>query len=1487
MTRKKTPASKPKTVKKGGKTAGAAPEAKQFPVVALGASAGGLEAFTAFLNALPPDTGMAYVLVHHVDPQHKSLMADLLARHTKMPVVLAEDDMPVVPDHVYVIPPNRYIEIEKGVLHLSEPEGGPGTRLPINRFLMSLAADQGRNAVAVILSGTGTDGSAAIAEIKAQGGIVLVQDPAEAQQDGMPRSAIATGAADRVVPIAQMAGIIADFAKHAFVVSNAKKVPFGENARQSLAGIISTLRAHSPINLELYKEGTLLRRIERRMVLRHMQDPLDYQALLMDSPEEAENLSRDLLISVTGFFRDPDAYAWLEDSVLSDLVGARQAGQAVRVWVPGCATGEEAYSLAMLLIERVSTLRQDIRIQIFASDVDEDALATARAGLYPDSIVADVSQKRLDRFFVKEDHSYRVTRELRDAVVFARHDVLADPPFSKLDMISCRNLLIYLKTEAQNRLMEVFHFALSDSGVLFLGMSETVGDGETLFQPLSRKYHIFKRCNTSRARHMPLPVGPGHQQRMSASPHIMSSLPGGSRLAEFSQRALVEHYAPAAVLVDANAETLYLQGRMDPYIRVATGEVSRDLLAMARDGLRTGLASALRNARETDAEAKSTARMMRHGSSVTVDIQVHPLVLDGARLFLVTFQDQAELSPEMAGPPQEGAATHLLEQELEKTRGDLINTIREYERTTEELKASNEEAMSMNEEFQSTNEELETSKEELQSLNEELTTLNTQLQQKIEVERQLSDDLNNFLASSGIATLFLNRDGEIMRFTPTTRELFNLISKDVGRPITDFTSKLDDPTLFDDIAKVQATLLSLNVEVQAQDGKWYNRRILPYRTQDEKIDGVVITFSEISELKELERKTHSAQRFAENIVNTVRDPLLALDRDLNLVWANRSFHRLFDTANGTTVGKGFFTLAGGQWDTPELRRHLGRILPDNIPLDAFSLTTEVPVKGKRDLVLNARKLANDNAGTDLILVALEDMTDQMQAQRSLRNREARLHAILNAVPEGVITIDVNGMITSYSPPSMDVLGYTQSEVMGRNVNMLMPEPHRHRHDGYISAYLSTGEARIIGTGRDLEARHKTGKAVPIHLKLSEVTIGDEKQFLGVIRDLTEERESRKQLEQAQKMEAIGQLAGGIAHDFNNLLTVLIGNIELLEMRPDDPNRDDILSEALEAANLGAALVAKLLLLSKRRRLAPERLELPRVIEELKPILRRTLGGQIVIAENVDEDVDLVLADPGQIESAVLNLAINARDAMPQGGTLTIRAQNTRVEAGQRTDDHADLAPGDYVVLSVRDTGSGMTPEVMSRAFEPFFTTKANGDGTGLGLPMMYGWARQSGGAVTLRSKPGEGTEVRLYLPAVEAGHDAPQNGAMAADGTVEKSKGETVLLVEDDPRVRNLTRQRLEYLGYQVVEAEDGPAALAQLETGRDIRLMLSDIVMPGGIDGFELASKASALCPDLQIVLTTGFAPKSGDTTWPMLRKPYGMDTLAKALRKLLDDRG
>ncbi len=1032
-TRQSKPAAKmPKTPKK----------LALVPVVGLGASAGGLQAFTDFFTAMPDKTGLAFVAVHHVDPDHESLMADLLAKHTKMTVALATDRQPIAPDHVYVIPPNRFLSIKDGILHLSPPAERRGMRLPIDFFLRSLAEDQKQGAVAIIMSGTGGDGTAGIRSIKENGGMVLVQDPKEANHDGMPRSAIATGSVDHILVVAKMPAVLTDYAAHPYIAQGPAPKVLGDNARASLSDIITVLKAHTPINFEFYKDGTLLRRIERRMALRHMENSVDYLALLKDSADEAEKLCADLLISVTSFFRDPEAFEYLADNAIRDLVQNCAPGKPIRIWVPACATGEEAYSLAILVIEKISTLCKDVKLQVFASDVDEHALSVARAGIYPDAIAADITPERLSRFFVQEDHSYGVTPELRDTVVFANQNILADAPFSKLDLISCRNLLIYLNSDAQARIIQMFHFALNDEGLLLLGSSETATNHENLFQPDSKKHRLYKRLGKGPHNQFEFPIT--RRQVIGLTPPAMRMAPvsSGHRLADLSQKLLIERYAPAAVLINPRMETLFVQGAADQYLKVPAGEASQDLLAMARDGLRAKLGSAIRGALQTRRDTATIGTVNRDGHSIAVAITAHPMFIDDANLVLVTFVDQpfpAEISETDPSPRDTSRQTQM---ELDATRHELQSTVRDFERSTEELKASNEEAMSMNEEFQSTNEELETSKEELQSLNEELTTLNTQLQHKVDDERRLADDLNNLLSSSGIATLFLDRALNIMRYTPATRDLFNLITNDVGRPCSDITGRSDDKNLLADAKQVLKDLVPIDHEVLSDDGRWFSRRILPYRTQDGRIDGVVVTFSEVTVQKKLQQEARLAQQFAESIVDTVREPMLVLDAAFRVRRAGSSFLKMFQTTAEKIHGQSLFAVQGGQWDRPALRQLLEGILPDKTTVEAYEFQTSVAGLGDRIMLINAREIKAETDGGKLILLAVEDVTDRQRSQHGLEDREARLSAILNAAPDAIITIDESGIIGSFSPASTAILGYVADEVVGRNVKMLMPNPHQ-------------------------------------------------------------------------------------------------------------------------------------------------------------------------------------------------------------------------------------------------------------------------------------------------------------------------------------------------------------------------------------------------------------------------------------------------------------
>ena len=1450
------------------------------PVVGVGASAGGLEALTGLLEAMPADCGLAIVIVHHADPHHESLMVDLLSKRTAMPVEFARNGAIVESNHVYVIPPNSFLALQNGALRLSPPETGHSVRLPIDFFLRSLAVAGRERAVAIILSGTGSDGTLGVTAVKENGGMAMAQDPAEAGQGGMPRSAIATRLIDHVLRVAEIPARLIDYTRHSYTRNGMPPPVLGDRARASLMDVIAVLRTQSPIEFECYKEGTLLRRIERRMGLRHIEDASQYLAFLKDHPDEIAQLHRDLLISVTSFFRDPVAFEDLAENILPDLVKRHPADRPLRAWVVGCATGEEAYSIAMLLIEKLSALRKNLKLQIFTSDIDEEALETARDGRYPDAIEADVSSARLQRFFIREEHTYRVAPELRETVIFAKQNLLSDPPFSKLDLITCRNVLIYLNPASQERIISIFHFALVEGGALMLGLSETVGARADLFQPLSRKNRIFKS------------VGRHHHGRINypASAASVASLAGVAAGAagqnrpvgwsDLSRKALLEHYAPAAVLVSENFEVLYFYGATERYLRMPPGEPRHALLALAREGLGSELGSALREARQRRETAARNATARRDGNNLPVTISVHPVTSEHARLLLVTFVDRPAPA---AGPANVSAvdqtALHLLERELESTKQDLQNTIADLERSNEELKAANEEVMSMNEEFQSTNEELETSKEELQSLNEELTSLNAQLQHKIEGERAISDDLGNLLVSSDIATLFLDRSFNIKRFTRPATRLFNLIASDVGRPFSDISRGVDDPELMKDAESVLAELTPRQREIKGTGDDWYIRRVLPYRTQENRIDGVVITFTEVSRLKVAEIQAKAARAFAENIIDTLHEALIVLDRDLRILAASASFYKTFRIKAEDTIGRRIFDLNDGQWDIPKLRELLLLVIPDTTTVEDFEVEHDFPHLGHRIILLNARRIRNADDTDGLCLVTVEDITQRRVAEHALMEREAYLKAVLATAPDGIVTMDECGIVKSFSPAAERLFGFIEAEIVGNNVSLLMP-PERSAQNGYLNRYLKAGEAQIIGRGREVIGLRKDGTELPLRLSVAEMQSLGNCVFVGIFHDLTEEKRRNEELLQAQKMEALGQLAGGIAHDFNNLLTIIIGNNE--RMKAGEGDLHALLDQNYNAAERGARLTKRLLSFAHRSRLEPTIMHLNERVSSMMDMLHRTIGEGIVVTSAMEPELWHVRVDPGEVDHALLNLMLNARDAMPAGGTVTIETANEAFGAGRTP---ADLVPGDHVRLSVIDTGVGMTPDVLKRAIDPFFTTKPPGKGTGLGLASAYGFARQSGGGLAITSEVGKGTTVSLYLPRVSGDTPLP---ASADEPGIPLGDGELLLVVDDDDEVREVTLKRLESLGYAVIEAANGPKAIERC-AGEPVALAVIDIVMSGGLSGHEVADALRKLNGGIKILLTTGYdgagRKSEPETTgnFKVLEKPYTRAELAQAVAEAL----
>lgn len=846
------------------------PGAEAFLVVAIGASAGGLDACRKFLGGLPAHSGMAFILVQHLDPTHASMLVELLAGHTSLKVCEATDGAPVEPEHLYVIPPGVSLSVSGGALRLSQPEARHGARLPFDFLLQSLAEDYSENAVCVVLSGTGADGSRGVKAIKEKGGLVLAQDPEEAEFEGMPRNAIATGAVDHVAPAAKLPEAILAFFRG--MRSHAARTE--SDTEDWLAPVVELLRVKAEHDFHLYKPGTLRRRIERRMALAECDAP-HYLQRLQDDPKEVALLAKDLLINVTCFFRDPKVFDFLGEKVLPGLILDHPAETPLRIWIAGCSTGEEAYSLAILFREAIEASGKAFKLKVLASDIDADAVAQAREGLYPPSIDADVSPDRLARYFVKEEHGYRVVPHLRDNVIFTVQDLLTDPPFSRLDFVSCRNLLIYLGQEAQAKVLDLFHFALREGGILLLGGAETVGDTHGRFSVISRNERVFKHMTRGRPGDFAFPGGAG--ARIPARQELGSTSRRKS-LADLCQRLLLETLAPAAVLINRNNECLYSTGPTDLYLTIAPGQATHDLLSMARKGLGGRLRSVIQRAFETNAPASVSVSWLDHKERPPCRISVRPVVSDGEQLALVCFAEQARA--ERRRSRAAGRADDSLAAELEATRAELQQALRDLEVAGEEHRAIHEEALSVNEEFQSANEELLTSKEELQSLNEELTALNNQLQETLDRQRTTSDDLQNVLYSTDVATLFLDDSLNIRFFTPATRTLFNVIASDVGRPLADIVSRGADAALLADARLVLAKHLPVEREIETPDGHGFVRRILPYRTQAGGVEGVVITFVDVTERNSVRDALKAAKHRAEAADKAKSRFLAAASHDL-------------------------------------------------------------------------------------------------------------------------------------------------------------------------------------------------------------------------------------------------------------------------------------------------------------------------------------------------------------------------------------------------------------------------------------------------------------------------------------------------------------------------------------------------------------------------------------------------------------------------------
>ena len=1009
------------------------PESAVAPslVVGIGASAGGIAALQQFFTLIPPHSGVAYVVVLHLSPEHESRLSELLQLVTRMPVMQVTHTTRVEPDHVYVISPNTSLRMVDGNLTVSDVLRLEERRAPVDIFFRTLADAHGPHAVAIVLSGTGPNGSNGIKRVKECGGLVIAQDPGEAEHDDMPRNSIATGVVDYVLRVAEMPARVAVYRAQQGADLPLREPLSPETVAETLRDILTVVRLRTGQDFSHYKPATVLRRIERRQNLHELPDLAAYAVFLRQHPVEASALLKEFLISVTNFFRDPDAFTSIEQHVIPRLLRTKNVKNGVRVWVAGCATGEEAYSIAMLFIEAMQ-LAEEPAFQVFATDLDEAAVTCARDGFYTDADVADVSSERLRRFFTREPGGYRVRRDLREAVLFAHHNVLKDPPFSHIDLICCRNLLIYLNRAAQRAALETFHFALNPGGFLLLGSSETAEVSGELYAMVDKSARIYEtRALPVRALppipSLPLPARRAVPLLANHEPTVIERVSAGELHLQ-----LLERYAPPSIVVNEDHQIVHLSGRAGRYLQIGGGEPSRDLLKMVRPELRVGLRSALyQAARDRTSVEVPGLRIAADGEEArALTIVVRPALGDGdppRGFFLILFQEiDAPQAGAAAVQTASALATDLargLEEELTRVKAQLRSTIEQHETHAEEAKASNEELQAVNEELRSAAEELETSKEELQSVNEELTTVNQELKIKIEELGLTNNDFQNLINSTQIGTIFLDRALRVKLSTPRARDVFNLLPLDVGRPLSDITSAVLYDGLAADAQRVLEELQTIEREVQTNDGRWFLTRVLPYRTTDERIEGVVVTFLDITDRRAAETQVRASEERLRLLIDSVKDyAIFTITPDAAIASWNAGARRMFGYEVDEIVGRPFallFTEQDRAAGVPDAElsqaRRDGRAdderwhqRKDGTRLYCSGVTTplgEAPTRG-------FAKIARDLTGPRDAAAALRSAEDSVEDRVRARTSELQDEVEARAAAEQRVTTLVRQLVTA-------------------------------------------------------------------------------------------------------------------------------------------------------------------------------------------------------------------------------------------------------------------------------------------------------------------------------------------------------------------------------------------------------------------------------------------------------------------------------------------
>lgn len=1429
---------------------------KDFFIVGMGASAGGLETFQKFFSNMPPDSGLAFVLVQHLHPHHESLMPELLSKSTDMPVLSATEGVKIEPNHVYVIPSNTSLTVENGNLHIEKPSESRGHRMPIDLFFKSLSEDCGERAICVVLSGTGSDGSLGIKAVKEHAGLAVAQNPDNAKYDSMPRNAIYTGLVDMVLDVHEMPESILNFLDKSKLLK--KEMEEDDEIELHLDTIFGELEERTHHEFKGYKRNTILRRIRRRMQILQLDSLEHYAERVKEDSEEAQRLFKDLLIGVTHFFRDPASFEYLQERVIVPLLKKKQEDNdtsGIRIWVAGCATGEEAYTLALIIREEAAKIKLTAPVQIFATDIDENALAVARRAIYPEGIEEQVPEKHLHRFFSKQGSYYQVHKNIREMCIFSPHNLISDPPYSRIDLITCRNLLIYFDNSLQSKILPIFHYSLNQSGFLFLGPSENVSARPELFRANSKVHKIFQARENVPPALFELPVGRRSAKILGidAKPISERKRESEKMLGKAFERKVLEQYVPFSAVVTENADILYWAGPRAKYLDPPRGIPRNNLLEIAHKSLRLNLRSGIHKV-VTDGEEIRQRDVVVHtsGGLQRLDINFSPFTELGENngLIFIVIREIGPPKPSIDGELTDKhlsgeAINQQLEEELRDTKTYLQSTIEELETSNEELKSSNEELLSMNEELQSSNEELQTSKEELQSVNEELETVNSELKNKVNELDAANSDLHNLYESTQIATLFLDNDMHIKAFTPAATELFRIIESDINRPIGDIVPRFEGADLVKEAKTVLEKLEKRYCNITHRESKrHYIMQMMPYRTVNNVIDGVSVSFVDITDIKKAKQDLEIRERILGIVTDSVPALIAYIDTDEKYRYCNILYQDWFNVKRDDIIGKHVHEVLGYEM-YEELNQNMKKALSGKTM--AFNKTLTLGRKGKK--IISFRYVPHRTINNEIcgFIVYARDESKRIARERKL----GRLAAIVESTHEVIIGETNDGIITDWNIGATQLFGYSPDEAIGEKNTINVPEDKLEEHE---SAYQRIRDGKHVPPFETTRLT-KDGKTKNIILGLDSIK-SKKNENLGisvVALDITDRVNAEKKL--ADLNEELEERVEQRTQQLHSL-TARFLSMEQRERRKFSQYLHDEIQQSLAAAKLLIEQVHNSFTddtvnpaLSESLRLLSEAIHKTRSITtDMSPPLMFDSGMTICLqwlARWAAAKLDI------EVETTIVG---EDRPVSEEIGYLLFRSMK---ELLFNIKKHAEVDKGyieirfddDNLDVSITDKGVGFDPGIIEDLSVESY-----------GLLSIVEQVRAMAGSVDFVSERKNGTRVRILVPRItgesmnnddtllEKKEDVLGKGVNELM-EVEKDQGTIVLIVDDQKDLRYTLRLILEDLSsdYTFLEAQGGEEAIEVVKNFKP-QVILMDISM-NGMSGLEATKEILAINDEIRII--------------------------------------